>query len=183
MLCCIPVTWKSGSVVRITLSDVMLPQRPALTRVACNVRWVCMHPLGRPVVPEVYGKQAKSLGPGVCSPGDHTLRLLSLRGERIWRSKVGLHFEVVRVGGDDYVLEVALVSKRGDLGVELLTYNCNLRPGVLDVVPKLFGEVHGVAGDDDSVVPQCGVVGNNKLRAVLHVQDDPIALLDTEVLL
>jgi hypothetical protein len=41
------------------------------------LRWVCMQPLGSPVVPEVYGMTARSSGPVVKRPGDNSLRRAS----------------------------------------------------------------------------------------------------------
>ncbi len=51
---CMPVTWKYGSVDRVTPSRPP-PERQAApcTQVAITERWVCMQPLGAPVVPEL----------------------------------------------------------------------------------------------------------------------------------
>ncbi|MDT4890085.1 hypothetical protein FQZ97_1268740 [compost metagenome] len=48
-----PVTWKNGSTARQTASCEVPNQRTPPTSVLITLRWVCMQPLGRPVVPEV----------------------------------------------------------------------------------------------------------------------------------
>ena len=53
MLACIPVTWKSGSETRCTSVSSAGFQTTLPSAVTITVRWLCMHPLGCPVVPEL----------------------------------------------------------------------------------------------------------------------------------
>jgi hypothetical protein len=53
MLCCMPVTWNSGAVSSTTESGPIASQSAPPTAVNITVLWVCMQPLGLPVVPEV----------------------------------------------------------------------------------------------------------------------------------
>jgi acyl-CoA synthetase (AMP-forming)/AMP-acid ligase II len=66
---CMPVTWKKGSTASVTASWFP-PNHCTPPMIVCMaVRCVCMHPLGRPVVPEVYGITHRSSGPTVSGPG------------------------------------------------------------------------------------------------------------------
>ncbi len=49
----IPVMWNIGTTARLTVSAPAWPQTPPPQAFAISVRWLCMQPLGRPVVPEV----------------------------------------------------------------------------------------------------------------------------------
>ena len=48
-----PVTWKNGSVDSCTVSGVLRFQKARCIAVAMTERWVCIQPLGAPVVPEL----------------------------------------------------------------------------------------------------------------------------------
>ena len=53
MLPCMPVTWKNGNTASVDWLGSGPNQCTPATSVYITVRCVCMHPLGRPVVPEV----------------------------------------------------------------------------------------------------------------------------------
>ena len=57
MLVCItltmPVMWNMGTTHSVTFSGVPLPHKPLAMALCMRVPWVCMHPLGKPVVPLV----------------------------------------------------------------------------------------------------------------------------------
>ena len=67
---CMPVTWKNGSTANATMSGLIEPDQTGLPAIL-NITdaWVWMQPLGLPVVPEVYGMQARSAGVARCGPG------------------------------------------------------------------------------------------------------------------
>ena len=48
-----PVMWNIGITDSTTFSDVLLPHRALATALCIRLAWVCMQPLGRPVVPLV----------------------------------------------------------------------------------------------------------------------------------
>ena len=48
-----PVMWNIGTTHRVTFSAVPFPQTPEATALCMIVAWVCMQPLGKPVVPLV----------------------------------------------------------------------------------------------------------------------------------
>ncbi len=48
-----PVMWNIGTTSSVTVSAVALPQYPPATALCITLAWVCMQPLGRPVVPLV----------------------------------------------------------------------------------------------------------------------------------
>ena len=48
-----PVMWNIGTTHKVTFSGVPLPQAPDAMALCITVPWVCMHPLGNPVVPLV----------------------------------------------------------------------------------------------------------------------------------
>ena len=48
-----PVMWNIGTTPRLTASGVLKPQMAEAITLCISVRWVCMQPLGRPVVPLV----------------------------------------------------------------------------------------------------------------------------------
>ncbi len=48
-----PVMWNIGTTARLTDAGVLQPQMLLLITLCISVRWVCMQPLGRPVVPLV----------------------------------------------------------------------------------------------------------------------------------
>ena len=64
-----PVMWNMGTTHRLTASALACPHSAEPTTLGISVRWVCMQPLGRPVVPEVYGSRARSSGRAVAGPG------------------------------------------------------------------------------------------------------------------
>jgi hypothetical protein len=45
--------WNIGTTPRLTDSALAWPHRPPPTTLGMSVRWLCMQPLGSPVVPEV----------------------------------------------------------------------------------------------------------------------------------
>ena len=48
-----PVMWNIGTTARVTFSALPLPQSVLATALCIRLAWVCMQPLGRPVVPLV----------------------------------------------------------------------------------------------------------------------------------
>jgi hypothetical protein len=57
-------------------------------------------------------------------------------------------------------------------------YGCG-DPGVQDIVAHLLGQVHGVSRNDHGIGPQDGIIGDDELGAVLHIEQDPVPLFYT----
>ena len=90
--------------------------------------------------------------------------------------------DAVAVGGDDRAIDFR-TEQRLDLRINLLSDQRYFRSAVLHVVLELGGDAHRVHRYDDRVGAQDRVVRNDELRAVLHHQQDSIALLHSAVVL
>ena len=77
------------------------------------------------------------------------------------------------MGGDDG-FQVAFFDNRGGEGQKFLPRQHNIRARVFGVMDQFRVSAHGVDGDHGSVGPQDGIVSDDELRAVLHVQQHPI---------
>ena len=78
-----PVAWNIGTTASETFSALPFPSSTAAAAWCMMVAWECIQPLGRPVVPLVYGSTARSCGPARCEdgsrPGDNALLQSSTR--------------------------------------------------------------------------------------------------------
>jgi NADPH-dependent curcumin reductase CurA len=101
------------------------------TAVFMVLRWVCMQPLASPVVPEVYGRMAKSSGPAVKGVGDKLLASASRHSVTPGRDRStrgaatnsgtetpnGVHVNFENVGGDIMKAVLARMVLFGRVGL------------------------------------------------------------------
>src|SRR5690606_11452935 len=90
--------------------------------------------------------------------------------------------QVVRVGRNDDVLELGSADQRLQVGEDLLAADRRCRASVLHEILKLSAPAHGIDRDDDRIGAENGIEADDELRAVLHVDQHPVAPLHPQVL-
>ena len=91
--------------------------------------------------------------------------------------------QVVAIGGNDRVRELAGAEQRPQLRIDLLADDGGGGAGIVDVVAQFLGEVHRVDRHHHGIGAQDGVVGHDELRAVLHQQQHAVAAAHAAALL
>ena len=83
--------------------------------------------------------------------------------------------QVVAVGGDDHVRELAGAEQGAQLRIDLLADDGGSGAGIVNVMAQFLGEVHRVHRHHHRIGAQDGVIGDDELRAVLHQQQHAVA--------
>ena len=108
--------------------------------------------------------------------------VLAWRLDEVGHLEIGRGLQVVRVGGDDDALQALVfggTEQRPHLRIDVLRHDGHRGAAVPDVVAQFGRHVHGIDRHHHGVGAQDGVVGQHELRAVLHVEQHPVAFFDT----
>ena len=113
-------------------------------------------------------------------------------GDEVRHAQVGGTIQGVRVAGDDQMLQALRRSRsrsrsrsrqRLHLLIQVLRHEGSRRAAVLHVMAQFLRTVHWVHRHHHRVRPQDAVERHDPLRAVLHVQQHPVARLDPAIVL
>ena len=110
-------------------------------------------------------------------------KLDARRRNELRHGEVGGLFQIIRICGDDHMLEFPRIEQRFDARVQLLRDDRSRGSCVLGAAKKFLREVHWIERHDDRIGAQDAVIGDDELRAVLHVEQHAIALAHTAALL
>ena len=86
--------------------------------------------------------------------------------------------EILLDVGDDDLFERGLGANLLHIWVHQAEDDDRLGAGVVQLVLDLAGYVCRVARDDDTADHQCGIIGDDKLRAIGEIKSHPVTLLD-----
>ena len=102
--------------------------------------------------------------------------------EEIRQRQVGGGIDVVGVIGVDDARQVLCREQRRDARQQFVAADRDPRPGIGGIVRQFRGEVHRIDRHHHRVGAQDGVIGDDELRAVLHVEQDAVAAAHAAVL-